>query len=884
MLQGHLWAQGEKVGSGPVASPPIDDPSNGPTVPGHPIPENREPGGIGFEQEIKLQERPGIVEIHRPGEVQPEGVVEELLDELGDETRHVKSSLDETSGLVRQLRIENKPDNPYVKGQGTPFARANSFLQRYKHLFFSSSRTTKESVLSLISSTDRDEVGMSHLKYKQMVGRIEVAGAELFVHLNDEGIISINGLTLVIPEDLSITPVIRIDQAKFVAQQWAEEEFKNVSVRFSVPRLEIFDIGFYTKRESSEPHLAWHINILSASDIEPIDELVWIDAHNGEVIHHYSNIHHAKNRNIYNCDNTFNCSLERSEGQSSSSEPDVNFAYDYFGNTYDYFYNIHNRDSYDDNGKTILGLVKKCVSGAPCPYSNASWNGYSFSFGAGWAVDDVVAHEFTHAVTDHSANLIYSYQSGALNESFSDIFGEVVDLTNGLGNDSNGVRWLVSEDVPGDPIRNMQNPNQYGNDPGKVSDPLYHTGSSDNGGVHSNSGVPNHAFALMVDGGSYNNFGINGIGISKAAKIQYRTLINYLVTNSQFSDNFAAVNNSCADLTGTNGITSNDCANVCRALLAVEMNTSGGQCNSSIDYTHYDFNSDQKADILWRQIGAGNGDNVLYLMDGYTILANLLINNVPGSLWEIKGVGDFNGDDRSDILWRDFATGDNVLYLMNGSTILANSYINNVPGLFWGIKGVGDFNADTKSDIVWRDAVTGQNALYLMNGSTILANSLINVVTDPNWKIMEVGDYNDDGKSDLLWRNAINGEVWMYLMDGATIISSSHIAYTGLDWEIEGAGDYNGDGNADILWRNTVTGEAWMYLMNGTTITSSSHVDYTGLDWEIEASGDYNADGRSDILWRNTVTGHNWMYLMDGAAILTNIMVNQVYDQNWQIQ
>ncbi len=134
-------------------------------------------------------------------------------------------------------------------------------------------------------------------------------------------------------------------------------------------------------------------------------------------------------------------------------------------------------------------------------------------YGEGFSLaDDVVAHELTHAVTEKSAGVVYFMQSGALNESFSDIFGETIDLTNTGGTDTAAVRWRIGEDIPGTgAIRHMMDPTLSPTEPpdfppghpGKVSDPQFKCNAprTDLGGVHSNSGVPNHAYALMVDGG-----------------------------------------------------------------------------------------------------------------------------------------------------------------------------------------------------------------------------------------------------------------------------------------------------------------------------------------------------------------------------------------------
>ena len=116
------------------------------------------------------------------------------------------------------------------------------------------------------------------------------------------------------------------------------------------------------------------------------------------------------------------------------------------------------------------------------------------------------------------------------------------------------------------------NPNQFG-DPGGWGTAylVCATPGGDGGGVHTNSGVPNHAFALMTDGGSFNGYTITGIGLTKAGKIQYRALTRYLALGSDFLDNYNALKQSCTDLVGTSGITSGDCTEVGKALDAVEM-------------------------------------------------------------------------------------------------------------------------------------------------------------------------------------------------------------------------------------------------------------------------------------------------------------------------
>jgi hypothetical protein len=198
-------------------------------------------------------------------------------------------------------------------------------------------------------------------------------------------------------------------------------------------------------------------------------------------------------------------------------------------------------------------------------------------YGDGFAsADDVVAHEMTHGVTEHESNLIYLNQSGAINESFSDIWGEFVDLTNSKGNDDLSVKWQMGEDLPPEigVIRDMSDPTAVGSPPSpdRMLSPYYWNHQCDNGGVHFNSGIGNKAAYLMTDGGSFNGKTITGIGITKVAKIFYEAQSHLLTTASDYNDLADALQQACAILTGTDGITGSDCQEVVNAIIATEMN------------------------------------------------------------------------------------------------------------------------------------------------------------------------------------------------------------------------------------------------------------------------------------------------------------------------
>jgi len=168
-------------------------------------------------------------------------------------------------------------------------------------------------------------------------------------------------------------------------------------------------------------------------------------------------------------------------------------------------------------------------------------------------------------------------------------------------------------------------------------------------------------------------------------------------------------------------------------------------------------------------------------------------------------------------------------------TITASAGVGAVPNTDWQIVGSGDYDGDGKSDVLWRNSVTGTNWMYLMNGGTITTSVGVSVTPDLNWAIVGNGDYDGDGKSDILWRNAVTGTNWLYLMNGTSIATSASISVLpDTSWKIVGDGDYNGDGKADVLWRNTATGANRMYLMDGTSIISNSAVStVTDQNWQI---------------------------------------------------
>jgi Zn-dependent metalloprotease len=485
----------------------------------------------------------------------------------------LRATLSEHTGTATFLAASPARPVPLRLGRGANATRrATTFLSRYGAAVGIPDPSAQVRPLRVQGP---DRVGMEHVRFAQVYRDIPITGAGVTVHLKDDAVVAVHAKTLPDLQALDVVPQLSPDDALAHARAWLDKHLQITDARLGEPRLEILNRGLLEGARGAT-RLAWFVEARSAGR----RELIWIDARHGAVLLHFNQQPNALNRLVYTASggSSLPGSLLRTEGGVPTGDTDADLAYEYAGDTYAYYLTDHGRDSYDDAGATLISTVHWCdaTECGSCPCANAFWDGTQMVYGDGYAsADDVVAHELTHAVTEHSANLFYYMQSGALNESFSDIFGETVDLTNGAGDDSAGVRWLMGEDLPIGAIRSMSDPTLYG-DPGKLGDPQFEcNGASsalyDAGGVHFNSGVPNHAYALMTDGGSYNGRTISGIGLAKAAAIQYRALTDYLLSASGFRDDEDAIRQSCQDLIGSAGITATDCVEIGNALDAVQL-------------------------------------------------------------------------------------------------------------------------------------------------------------------------------------------------------------------------------------------------------------------------------------------------------------------------
>lgn len=245
--------------------------------------------------------------------------------------------------------------------------------------------------------------------------------------------------------------------------------------------------------------------------------------------------------------------LARREGQGPTGDVAVDSAHDNAKVVHDFYRQVLGRDSIDGKGMPLKSIVHYGEK-----FNNAFWDGEKMTYGDGDGTTfapfskglDVVAHEMAHGVTERAADLRYRGQSGALNESWSDVFGELVEQWHERPDTFSSVEgarageWLIGEDVftpgkPGDALRSMKAPGTaHPGDPQPAHMRNYKNMTADNGGVHVNSGIPNKAaYEAAVR-----------VGGEKTAKIWYRALTDYLKPTSQFSDAASATVTAAREL------------------------------------------------------------------------------------------------------------------------------------------------------------------------------------------------------------------------------------------------------------------------------------------------------------------------------------------------
>lgn len=561
-----------------------------------------------------------------------QAAVNVLQQAQAEATGSVEVSVHPTTGAVRFMRVTDNGDLAPIfaataaqAGEAHQIAKATDYLLRYGALF-----GLTDPVAELqFQAANRDSYGFTDLTYRQVYGGVPVFGGILQAHFDPANrLTAVNGVAVPLGE-IATTPRLQASEAERAAIRAIQSSAasSDTSLRAVATQLYLFQPGLL-KGGGGPLYLAYYIEIVNST--RSVRRFVFVDAQSGKILLNLNGLHNLEreisegtlNNKVWDEGNGHPEPI--SNGWAGGSPAQVKAWNEELAGakeTYNLFGSLTNGAWLSYDGKNA---VMRTVNNDPkiqCP--NANWNGVSTNYCNGVTGDDTVAHEWAHAYTEYTNNLIYAWQAGALNESYSDIWGEVVDLLNSRGADApntnrtagscstlgqgapandNSYRWLSGEDDPafGGAIRDMWNPVCYG-DPGKVTDAEYtcDVAGEDNGGVHQNSGVPNHLFALLVDGGVYNNVTVDAIGLTRAAHIHWRAQTAYLTVASDFHDQADALSAACTDLVGkplyaltTAGasnwgaiaqetITATHCDAVTNAIAAVELRTVPTKCDQT---------------------------------------------------------------------------------------------------------------------------------------------------------------------------------------------------------------------------------------------------------------------------------------------------------------
>ncbi|MDP3857231.1 MAG: M4 family metallopeptidase [Stagnimonas sp.] len=519
-----------------------------------------------------------------------------------------------------------------------PEERAKFFLSVYGSLF-----GVQDPISELKASRlSRDAAGNQHLHLDQKHRGLPVFGARLVVHMNDRGIIGGNGAFVPDLDELPSTPSRPVASLREGALAEVRKHYPGVTgLVVESSRLMYYRSGLL-KGVPGKSYLAYEVLVRGGRPEYPVRERLILDASSGTVLNRINEIHSLLNREIY----AVNMSLPPVLTEGSPLAPadiplagDVNSdptsripriptdnLYIFAGGTYALYQNLFGREGYDDGfidpatGEPRPQVQRSVyLVNTACP--NAYWDGISTNYCPGFDADDVVSHEWSHAYTEYTHGLVYQYQSGALNEAYSDIFGETYDLVNGIEGplgvtltegeyfEDGGSRWVLGEDLTetaaGLLLRDMWDPDNFSVNvpllgipilanpsPGSViTSENYYCGTDDGGGVHTNSGVPNHMYAMLVDGKEFNGITIPKIGMTKAAQIYFQAETHYQTPTTNFAQHADALAMACQDLIGApindvlgqpsaEPIRQADCAAVELASTAVELRLSPKEkCN-----------------------------------------------------------------------------------------------------------------------------------------------------------------------------------------------------------------------------------------------------------------------------------------------------------------
>lgn len=466
--------------------------------------------------------------------------------------------------------------------------QAQWFMDRYRDLFRLDEPRTE---MQLVRRSEDGE----HLFFRQRVNGIPVFPSETVLYLSGDSITGIGGAY--VPDIRhSTTPLIGAEVAERLALDAAGE-----GEILGMTQLNYVNLGLLGFDDEST-HLAWRVNAAGAE----AGGMYYIDAENGKVLLYLPHAIESFNLALYTGNNDgphrgwpcwdgwfitaddqwYDENGTHSDWPDPPPNPDAEGqrAFNFITTIYNYFKDTFGRDSFDNKGAEIRAYVHVGVD-----FRNASYSLSCdiFQFGDGMVANDSMAHEFTHAITHRTADFFPIYQSGALDESFSDIFAHFVDDGD----------WTIGEDDVGGPDRDMQDPAVNGF-PDRMSD--YRDIETDRGGVHVNSTIHSKAAYLIIQGDTFNGWTVRGIGNDKAGRLFYDVLTRWLWKHAQMIDArnaavWAAYNFYQHGLYDFN---QDDVCQVRNAFAAVELGSGDRDCDLQEDTIDEDDDNDGVVDSI----------------------------------------------------------------------------------------------------------------------------------------------------------------------------------------------------------------------------------------------------------------------------------------------
>jgi len=274
-----------------------------------------------------------------------------------------------------------------------------------------------------------------------------------------------------------------------------------------------------------------------------------------------------------------------------------------------------------------------------------------------------------------------------------------------------------------------------------------------------------------------------------------------------------------------------------------------------------------RSDLFWRHSSSVNA-TWDYTGNGPVDFTNAGLPSVPAN-WRGLATADVNGDGISDVVWLDNDTGQVAIWLMSGpATISAVTFPQTIgAGSPWQFAGAGDFDGDGRADLLWRNSVTGEVvAWYFGVGGQFEQVVSIGAVSPASWQIVAIADVNGDSIADIVWLRVSDGQVAIWRMARTGHFQGLFPAAVGpgSSWRIYRAGDFDGDGRDDLFWRNEADGtNAIWYLAGGNQIQAPQFFVGTPLaQWRIDATGDFDGDGHDDLMWTDVTSGFTLRWLM----------------------